>query len=532
MNSSASGLRAGDLKSIYAALDRSQAVIHFTPGGDILDANANFLGAMGYTLADVKGRHHRMFVDPAEAAGPDYAAFWESLRSGKFRTAEFRRIHKDGHDVWIQATYTPITDGRGEVYRVVKFAADVTERKLRDAETAGQLDAIRKAQATIEFDLDGTILTANENFLNAMGYTLAEIQGKHHRMFVDPAYADSADYAAFWRSFRDGQYKQAEFKRFGRGGREIWIQATYNPITDAAGKPFKVIKFAIDITEQVQARQRNERVSSIVNENMDSIGDAVRTANRQFASAAEASREASETIQQVAAGTEELDSSVQEIARSTALTSDQVDQATRQTDEADQAVNALTQTAAAMSGIVDLIQDIAAQINLLALNATIESARAGEAGKGFAVVANEVKSLANQVTNATDRISGEIETMQTVSGSVVSSLDTIKQAIGAVQTSVTGVASAVEEQAAVTREIASNMQNTSRAVTTIDEGIGELRSSIEMADTAANSVRDEIASLGQRAYRSRGRGAWREAFPHTGPGLYPAFFGCSPGTRP
>jgi methyl-accepting chemotaxis protein len=486
---------SSDLKAIYQALNMSQAVIQFAPDGTILDANDNFCSAMGYAVGEIRGKHHRLFVDKAEAESQDYAAFWDSLRKGTYQQAEFRRFSKTGQEVWIQATYNPLLDSSGKVYRVIKFATDVTERKLKDADTAGQLAAIGKSQAIIEFDLDGNILHANDLFLNAMGYRADEVVGKHHRLFVEDSYGASPAYRSFWSSLRLGEFQQAEFKRFGKGGREVWIQATYNPILDMNGKPFKVVKFAVDITEAVHTRQENERLAAMVMENMENIGNAVQLANAKFATTAEASHEVSATVQQVAAGAEQLDSSVQEIARSTAMSTEQVARAIEQTGSADHAVSDLAQSAEAMGGIIELIQDIAAQINLLALNATIESARAGEAGKGFAVVAGEVKSLASQVATATDKISTEIDTMQSVSEAVVKALSVIKTSIAEIESSVTGVGGAVEEQAAVTREISQNMQVTSEAVNQIDSGINEIRSSIQIADTASTTVRDEIQVL-------------------------------------
>ena len=314
-------------------------------------------------------------------------------------------------------------------------------------------------------------------------------------MFVDPADANAPEYQQFWDSLRRGEYQQAEYKRIAKGGKEIYIQASYNPIFDMNGKPFKVVKYAADVTRQAMARVRSSQATTIVNEKLDKIGSAVESATRQSAAAAEASSSAAETVQQVAAGAEELDSSVQEIARSMAISTKQVSTAITQVSSADDAVKKLSQTALDMGSIVGLIQDIASQINLLALNATIESARAGEAGKGFAVVENEVKSLANQVAGATGRISSEIDGMQTVSKTVVVALSTISEAVSAVESSVTGVASAVEEQAAVTREIAQNMQHATTAVSEIDHSIGAIREAVEQADTAARTVREEVAAL-------------------------------------
>ncbi len=241
-----------DLKGRFVALDKSQAVIEFRPDGTVETANENFLRIFGYQLRDIRGQHHRLFVDPAEAQTPEYQGFWESLRRGEFQSAEYRRIAKDGRQVWIQATYNPVIDWRGRVVKIVKFASDVTEAKLRIANYIGQIDAINKSQAVIEFSIDGTILTANDVFLKTTGYSLAEVQGKHHSLFVDPAERASADYRGFWAQLGAGAFQSGEFRRFTKAGLPIWLQATYTPILDMMGKPFKVVKFASDITAEKQ----------------------------------------------------------------------------------------------------------------------------------------------------------------------------------------------------------------------------------------------------------------------------------------
>ncbi len=230
------------------AIDKSQAVIVFRPDGTILDANANFLSVMGYRLAEVRGQHHQIFVDPAERGTEAYRSFWAGLAAGTFQQAEFRRIAKDGRDVWIQATYTPIRNWRGKVVRVVKFASDITAQKLARADDAGKIIALDRSQAVIEFALDGTILAANANFAATVGYAPEEFIGRHHRMFVPPAIAEGAEYRAFWQALGRGEYRAGEFQRVAKGGREIWLQATYNPILDPAGRPLKIVKFASDIT--------------------------------------------------------------------------------------------------------------------------------------------------------------------------------------------------------------------------------------------------------------------------------------------
>ena len=412
-----------------AAIGRAQAVIEFNMDGTIVTANDNFLDAMGYSLSEVQGKHHSMFVTPADRDSGTYREFWATLNRGDYRAAEYKRIAKGGKEVWILATYNPILNEAGKPFKVVKFATDVTEQKLKAADSDGQIAAIGKSQAVIEFNMDGTIRNANPNFLHAMGYVLSEVQGRHHSMFVEADERHSHAYREFWETLNRGQYQSAEYKRLAKGGREVWIQASYNPILDLNGKPFKVVKYATDTTAQAMARQKAERARSL--------------------------------IESVAAGSEEMSASIREISQTMTKSRETAAMATERVEAADQQALKLNTAAQAMSGIVELIGDITGQINLLALNATIESARAGEAGRGFAVVASEVKNLATQAKQATDTISGEIEALNTVAGDVVSSLVAIKTAIGSVNEFITSTAAAVEEQSIVTGDMSSNMQRAS-----------------------------------------------------------------------
>lgn len=246
---------------LLKALNRSQAVIEFTPSGNILTANDNFLRVMGYNLEEIQGQHHRLFVDAKEASSPEYKRFWQRLSAGEYISDEFRRVDKSGEDIWIQASYNPVMNQQGEVVKVVKFATDITESKLKRAELEGRAKAISRAQAVIEFELDGTIITANDNFLSTLGYRLEEIKGQHHRMFVAPEEAASPEYTVFWQRLSQGEYNSGQYKRIGKNGAEIWIQASYNPIFDMNGDPVKVVKYAIDITEQRQ-QERQARESA------------------------------------------------------------------------------------------------------------------------------------------------------------------------------------------------------------------------------------------------------------------------------
>ncbi|MCC8958733.1 PAS domain-containing methyl-accepting chemotaxis protein [Bradyrhizobium sp. Pear77] len=411
------------------AIGRAQAVIEFNMDGTIVNANENFLGAMGYSLAEIQGKHHSMFMPPADRDSPAYRDFWARLNRGELATGEFKRLAKGGKEIWILASYNPILDDRGKPFKVVKFATDVTQQKLKAADNDGQIDAIGKSQAVIEFNMDGTIRTANPNFLAAMGYSLAEIQGKHHSMFVEPVEASSTGYREFWSALNRGEFQAAEYKRIAKGGREIWIQASYNPILDLNGKPYKVVKYATDITAQAIGRKKADSARGL--------------------------------IEAVAAGSEEMSASIREISETMTKSKQNAAVATGRVEAADGQAQKLNAAAQAMSGIVEMISSITGQINLLALNATIESARAGEAGRGFAVVASEVKSLANQAKQATDTISSEIDALNSIAAEVVTSLSEIKAAIAGVNEYITSTAAAVEEQSIVTQDMSTNMQRAS-----------------------------------------------------------------------
>jgi methyl-accepting chemotaxis protein len=483
---------AHDAVAKLAALNKSQAVIEFRPDGTILTANDNFLNAMGYTLAEVQGKHHSMFVEASQRDSADYRLFWQKLNQGEYQAAQFKRIGKGGKEVWIEASYNPILGRDGKPYKVVKYATDVTQQKTEYADLRGQVDAIRKSQAVIEFSLDGNILTANGNFLNAMGYTLAEVQGKHHGMFVDPAYRSSADYRLFWEKLNRGEYQAAQFKRFGKGGKEVWIEASYNPILDMNGRPFKVVKFATDITRQV-AMLGNFK--TLIDKNFGEIESAIERSSGQASQAAGAVNETTGNMQSMAASAEELAASVREIANMMARSKAATDNAHSQTTLADSATQRLTVTSESMSNIIALIRNIAGQINLLALNATIESARAGDAGKGFAVVAGEVKNLAQQAANATNLIAVEIEKLQTVSTDVVSALANIGKSIEQVREFVSGTASAVEEQSAVTQQMSSGMQTTVTNISAINDNMGEISAAVNQAAHALSGTKSAAQVL-------------------------------------
>lgn len=484
--STPSSLNVNECLDLLESLDQSQAIINFDTDGTILHANSNFLSLMGYSLEEVRGRHHRIFVSPDHAESAAYAEFWRNLCEGRIQSGEYRRRRKDGSDVWIEATYNVLRNRSGRVSKIVKTAIDVTAKRLERSTLEGQIDAIKTSSAIIQFTLDGEIMDANENFLRATGYTLEEIRGRHHRMFVDPVEAKSDAYAEFWADLAKGEYHEAEYRSLGKEGREVWLRAIYNPIRDPDGHPIQVLKIATDITPQVAARKRLDVARTAVDRAFEGIVQVVGDANKRMLSATTTSQQTLDTVQSVASATGQFEASAREIAESMEHSRTEVETVMAAAAAADGMTKELSNAADAMTNIITLIQDIAGQINLLALNATIESARAGEAGRGFAVVATEVKSLANQVASATDQITEEIANMQRLSGDVVDRLSGIRRSVESVDASVAGVAGAIQEQSATSNQIASNMHAAATSVQGISDDLNSIAEAIQEANAFAS----------------------------------------------
>ncbi len=358
------------LQAVY----RNQAVISFDPQGKVLDANALFLELMCYRLDEVRGQHHRMFVDAQEQQTPAYAAFWQRLGRGEAFVGRCRRVTGEGQDVWLQANYSPVLGLGGRVERIVKYAMDVTSEVLHEAETSSQLAAVGRSQAVIEFTLDGHILRANCNFLDALGYgDEAEIVGRHHRMFVAPEEAASRAYGAFWERLASGGNHQGQFRRIGRAGNEVWIEAHYSPVLNQSGQPFKVVKYATDITVRFEATRLVQGAFSELQQLVQDSAQRARQAHGQ-------TRTVADSALQGAATAADATAAMQQVSRDSRRVAE----------------------------IVGLIDGIAFQTNLLALNAAVEAARAGAQGCGFAVVAGEVRGLAQRSAEAAREIKGVI----------------------------------------------------------------------------------------------------------------------------
>ncbi|PJD00369.1 chemotaxis protein [Janthinobacterium sp. BJB1] len=422
-----------DFSGKIQAIERVQAVIEFDLQGRVLRANDNFLRTFGYQEQELLGRHHRMFCTEEDVRASSYRQLWESLERGQFQSGEFRRLDKLGREVWIQASYNPILDVDGRPLKVIKFATDITAAKRLSSETAGKIDAIARSQAVIEFDMRGTILTANSNFLRAVGYTLEEVQGQHHSMFCDDALVQSEGYRNFWADLGEGKFKSARFHRLAKHGAAIWLQATYNPILDTNGRAFKVVKFAMDITQQVE---REQTVSSRV----AGIGDVMQELARAIDSigqgAAHANTIAQQTEQHARQGRVLLGQSIDSIL--------EIQKSSQDVQE-----------------IVSTISDIAIQTNLLAFNAAVEAARAGEHGRGFAIVADEVRKLAEKSGDAARNIArlidatiGRVDQSGTLSEQVRLSFEQIRDSVHNTTQSIGQIDQATAAQVDSSRHVA------------------------------------------------------------------------------
>ncbi|EHK71687.1 putative MCP-type signal transduction protein [Pseudomonas psychrotolerans L19] len=371
-------------QGLTQALERSMAVIEFDPDGTILRANDNFLRLTGYRADALVGQHHRRLCPANVVQGRDYGDFWTRLKRGDFVSGTFQRLDAQGRTLWLEASYNPVADSSGKIAKVVKYALDVTAQVERDSEAQSKLKALDRALARIEFDLEGRILDANDNFLATLGYSLKEIQGQQHRLFCEPALVNSSEYADFWRRLNAGEFFRGQFKRLGKHGRVIWLEASYNPVYDATGRLYKVVKYASDISERVEKHESDGR-----------------SASRAYHISAETEKVAEHGTRIIQAAAGEM----REIAHNVSASAEVIGQ--------------LGQRSEQITAIVNTIRGIADQTNLLALNAAIEAARAGDQGRGFAVVADEVRQLAGRTSSATAEIAEMIgrilsETQQAV----------------------------------------------------------------------------------------------------------------------
>jgi methyl-accepting chemotaxis protein len=374
--------------SLLEAIDRSMAVIEFDLSGIVLRANDNFLKTMGYQLEQVIGQPHRHFCTPEFVRSSEYAQLWSRLKTGHFESGTFERVSGNRETIWLEASYNPVKDASGNVVKVVKYALDVTAKIQRESEVKSKLHAIDRAMAVIEFNLDGSVITANQNFLDLLGYSEAEVKGKHHSLFCKPGIANSSEYQDFWRRLNQGEFFNGQFERVGKRGQTLWLEANYNPVYDASGHLYKVVKFASDVTAMVKKHGQDAQSAA--------------QAYHISAETRKIAEQGTDVIQEAASEMREIASNIE---GSSAL------------------IAKLGERSQQITAIVNTIRGIADQTNLLALNAAIEAARAGEQGRGFAVVADEVRQLAARTSGSTAEISAMIDMIQNETQQAIQSMD-------------------------------------------------------------------------------------------------------------
>ncbi len=525
---------------ILTAMDRSLAIIEFRLDGTILRANENFCGLMGYTPEEVRGRHHSIFVVPEEAASPDYQAFWAKLRRGEFDVREYRRRTKSGADVWIQASYNPVHNRRGQPVKVVKIATDTTAARLTNADFEGKVTAISRVQAVIEFKPTGEIITANENFLATLGYTLEEVVGKHHAMFVDPATRQSQQYREFWETLRRGEFVSDQFTRIGNGGRQVLIEASYNPIFGLDGKVCKVVKFATDCTGRVRAVEAiGEGLAQLARNNLtyqiehtlhpafDSLRNDFNRSVQQLQTTMAQVAASSETVkagsEQIAASSDDMSRRIEQQAASLEQTAAALDQVTatvkrsaegmvqaataasdakagalRSGDVMAEAAAAMTdieQSSGKITQIIGVIDEIAFQTNLLALNAGVEAARAGDAGRGFAVVAQEVRALAQRSAEAAKEIKGLIATSSDGVKRGVKLVGDTASALSGISGKVAEIDGLISEVAQASKEQATGLSEVNTAINQMDQVTQQNAAMVEEATAAAAGLKNETNDM-------------------------------------
>lgn len=487
---------AAEQQALVDALGRVQAIIEFNLDGTIIKANKNFLDTLGYKLNEIVGKHHRIFCDVEYTNSSEYQEFWARLGRGQHDTGEYKRINKDGEDVWINASYNPVYDADGNPIKIVKFATDITKDKLRNADYEGKIEAINRTQAVIEFKLDGTILSSNDNFAQTFGYSSSEVVGSKHKMFCDSEYANSDEYKDFWAGLRSGGSRSGLFPRVAKDGSRLWIQGNYNPILDPEGKVTKIVKFATDNTADVETSKALQTNVESISASLESMSKEISEETMKVASNAQSM---GATTEEMSSCVEELSASIDSIAQNSKFAEEQAITTREKAETGAQAIEQsiesmelINKSSEEIKDILMVISEIASQTNLLAFNAAIEAARAGDHGLGFSVVADEVRKLAERSSQATHNISKLINesTRRIDRGSEVS-----REAGEAFKSIVTGVVTTAKSISQIT-VAASEQQLAARDVA---QAIDQVAVTAETSAGATNVIAGSTKDLAEQA---------------------------------